>query len=237
MSPGYLTTIASRTLREGRVLAPRVPSRFEPRGGRAWAAEDGFGEAPAEPSPAVGGPEEQLRESQAALRLHDPEPLFVPRSRRRIAHELRPEPGFRPAAVEDPHAGDDAAHAADAAPGIAGLAHPLGAGEERAQPASARSLPLVAGSSEAAPSPPADRAALVGRSAAEPALQPRPVDAQPARPPRSEPVAEPTVVVRIGRIDVRAVHTPAPAVTPPAAPQPPAMSLADHLQARDAGRR
>jgi len=48
---------------------------------------------------------------------------------------------------------------------------------------------------------------------------------------------EPTIVVRIGRVDVRAVQA-APPPAPPPRPRPPAgPSLAEHLRARDRGRR
>jgi len=47
---------------------------------------------------------------------------------------------------------------------------------------------------------------------------------------------EPTVHVHIGRIDVRAVHPPA-RPPEPARPRPPRPDLADHLRARDDGRR
>ena len=51
------------------------------------------------------------------------------------------------------------------------------------------------------------------------------------------PAAEPAIVVRIGRVDVRAVQA-APAPAPAPRPRPAAgPSLAEHLRARDRGRR
>jgi hypothetical protein len=55
--------------------------------------------------------------------------------------------------------------------------------------------------------------------------------------PPGAPGAGPAIVVRIGRVDVRAVRAAPPAAQPPP-PRPPAgPSLAEHLRARDRGRR
>ena len=51
---------------------------------------------------------------------------------------------------------------------------------------------------------------------------------------RSEPV--PTINVTIGRIEVRAVHQPAPARPPVAEPRAPLLSLDDYLKQREGER-
>ncbi len=49
--------------------------------------------------------------------------------------------------------------------------------------------------------------------------------------------AEPTIIVRIGRVDVRAVQAESPPLPAPRPRPPAAQSLAEHLLARDRGRR
>jgi hypothetical protein len=207
---GYLDAVAARTLGVAPLLRPATPSRFEPDGptGRLEVLEI---VEPAIDVPAVGPqPRAHPPLPPQAPRMPLDEPLLAP-----VEPDLAPlvaasQPA-EPLVVEH-----DTAVDLDTAPiAIAALARTVDA--QRPGPA------------------PIDREAVVSRVDARPAGSARRSAhrraAEPAWAP--EEPAPPAVVVRIGRIDVRAESAPRTVTVP----RPPAVqagrSLADHLLARD----
>jgi hypothetical protein len=242
----YLTTIASRTLGAAPLLSPLTRSRFEAPAaafeGKIDQSEPGLEDTPqaAEPAPprdSGSGGEGHL----IAGERRGPEPALLARPQPSIAEELRPRQLLRPTPkVEDPFAAVGPEQAATstvepvqprpsaerststpdrAAPRGPDRTRGSGWGKQRArgQGWPTRERVRVVDSSRVAPPP------------AQPGQRPEPLSADFEAGPA-------TVVVRIGRIDVRAVHAP-PVATPARPPSPTGVSLADHLRARDRGRR
>ena len=123
---------------------------------------------------------------------------------------------------------------ATAATGVEALANPAALTPDAAGSPSGRAWPDTVA---AAAPPPGGRAtwqegaAQAGRSRQQAQAAGRAGEPEAAR------STEPAIVVRIGRVDVRAIQTAHPPAPPPR-PRPPAgPSLAEHLRARDRGRR
>jgi hypothetical protein len=236
MKGGYLATLAARTLGAAPLLKPATPSRFEPDRLHSAAAlyevEEtrlAFG-APVPPPPEATpqrtapagrrpapGPEHRL----------DPEAPLLPTAwERTVAAELSGwalSPPGPPPPEQTPHpqAGPEATRAA----------------RERAQtpPRDGR------------PDAPTEIEAMARQAAPAPGPA-RHVEPAPGKPPRAfgnsatardgkAEADEAPIVVRIGRIDVRAVQGPAPPPTPAPPRQPAGLSLDEYLLARDRGAR
>lgn len=259
MRPGYLADLAARTLGVAPVLRPATPSRFEPEGPQAEVreitevreteappqrareavtsaspqAQDGWApdvtesaREPAQsaersrrtaPPPAEAGPEAFPAENRPPRGLYAAdiaeEPGLVRSAQNSWATPDLSEPASESAAASMQVSGDGAALNSDAAgPGITAQATLPGG---RRVPWPEHLVQASRSRQQAQPPGPAgkvDEADEVSR-------------------------AEPVIVVRIGRVDVRAVQAappPAPAPRPRPAAGP---SLAEHLAARDGRRR
>jgi hypothetical protein len=225
MRAGYLEALASRTLGLAPVLRPASRTPFETHAPSPW------------------GEVEEVREAAPAL---SGAPTSVPPSggeeRSRPALEVDgPLLGFRePERFEArrPERSDPAAGAPVSAPGETAVeaARPAAGGPFRAEThvAVAAVEARAAAAVEARPS-------SAGAGPVEgPVVRPPTTADEPTHgPARLAPSEAAPIVVRIGRVDVRAVHAPAPAVAPsaPTARPPAGPTLAEHLLARDRGRR
>ena len=259
MRPGYLADLAARTLGVAPVLRPATPSRYEPQGPQAelreitqvWEAEP---------------PPQRARETAASAFLLAQvaedgwtsgvsEPASEPAQSAERTHRTAPPPAR--ASAEAFPAGDRTLRGFFAAD-IAGERGPVQltqdgwAAPDLSEPASEPAATGVQVPADAAvptpdatgpwstaeAGPPRDRRApwpehliQAGRSRQQAQPSGPAVEADEAR------GTEPAIVVRIGRVDVRAVQAaPPPAPTP--RPRPAAgPSLAEHLAARDGRRR
>lgn len=224
MRDGYLGALAARTLGVAPLLRPVTPSRFEPDG-------PGGGIEFAEVSDPAGG-RHPLAEPDAAFasRAVAPEP---PQRTARHADErlLPPVDPDRPVAGPVP------------------IAPPAEPGEQAAGPEAVPPAPLVGADSAAAGIAALAQAFALPASVAEPdgpgpdrsaeRAQSAPARRQSTDQGRESPArdtgdqAPAPVIVRIGRVDVRAGDAaPRPLLAPRAA-APSGPSLADHLAARD----
>jgi hypothetical protein len=259
---GYLTALASRVLGAAPVLTPPTPSRFEPESPRAeWhetvqegdpdpasgmaspgvvetppgtqdrliGGRPGPGPAQDHPAPpptrdrAAPGPPTTATIAPRRLAADSPGPADAPRRPGGKA-----DGGYRrtwPVAVTGSEAITAHAAASAVAPGPADQALPAAGGE-----------PWMPGEAAA---PPAGGPAWPEDLA--PVLPARPRTGASRRPDRPDGPdgardAGPAIVVRIGRVDVRAVQA-APPTAPTPRPRPAGPSLEEHLRARDRGRR
>jgi hypothetical protein len=265
LRPGYLADLAARTLGVAPVLRPATPSRFEPESPQAELRE--ITEVrEAEPPPqrtretvASAHPQAQAAHDGWASGVSEPasEPAqSAERTRRTVPPPTRASNEEFPA-VDRPLRGFFAADIAGE-PGPVQLAQDGWAAPDLSEPARAPAAtggqlpaaaltPDAAGPVRSGPGPAAEAMLPHGRRGPWPehtvqASRSR----QQAQPPgrAGEGVeadeargTEPTIVVRIGRVDVRAVQAaspPAPAPRPRPATGP---SLAEHLAARDGRRR
>jgi hypothetical protein len=245
---GYLTALAARTLGVAPMLRPATPSRFEPESPQAELREViGVQEAepypPAAPVPVAAGADEQPPDAvtDAGRPRRGLFEFDVPGDRRAVEgpqdHRAIPEISER------------ARHAAGAAE-----RRPAARPESLAdatEPRSDRAAPSLASRDGQPPGWAADLAAMAASPLTAPGNRAAwPVDVIRAERSRqqaqagdvtSEPAgasgAEPAIIVRIGRVDVRAVQA-APAPTPAPRARPPAgLSLEEHLLGRDRRRR
>jgi hypothetical protein len=220
MRDGYLGALAARTLGVAPLLRPATPSRFEPDriSGRLEMAEVGetVSERPA--------PEDPLRPPRgAALDEPGPEtgPADAPLLPRLDPDRPRMDTAFAAPLEEsqDPALGTPAADPGVAALGIAALAQAFAAPDTSAEAVG----PLRSqgrGFARAAAS-----AGRVADSGSRRSSAPGNAEA---------PQAPVPVIVRIGRIDVRAGEAaPRPVPVPPRPAGPAGRSLAEHLAARD----
>jgi hypothetical protein len=256
MRDGSIAALASRTLGVAPVLRPATPSLFEPEGSRAGLREIEIMEgrevgrdsaptslrAPARAEPAAGATRTATAAGHAADEADAPLLGF-------FEADLVGQPARQPVTTTGTFSGVGAP-GEEVAPPAAGIHARGDAPAGLAALARVGSLtPDTAGQSSDATAP------------ATPGEPAEPTSAHDRRPagsdgviPRSSQKAttneqthhraeadhtEPALVVRIGRVEVRAVHAPA---QPPAAPatraRPPAgPSLAEHLLARDRGRK
>jgi hypothetical protein len=210
---GYLDALAARALGAAPLLRPVTPSRFEPEGptGRLEVLEI--------VEPAADVP--HVEQATPARPPSRPEPPLVPVDGQLFAPvepdlgplvAVRPGPPPAPAVEREPTADSDTAPV-----GIATLARAVDT--ERAGPTPALAL----------------RDAVMPRADAAPADPARPGARERATEPSWEPEepAPPAVVVRIGRIEVRAEGAPRTTAVPRQPPVQAGRSLADHLLARD----
>lgn len=245
MRAGYLTALAARTLGVTPMLRPATPSRFEPENPQAELREViGVQEAepnpPAAPAPVAARADEQPPD--AAADAGRPRRGFfefdVPEDRRAVEgpqdHRATPDMSElaghaaerRPAARPEPLAGATEPRSDRAAPSPAS--------QDGQPPGWAADLVAMAASPLEAPG---NRAAWhVDAIRAERSRQ-QAQAGQGTSEPAAASGADPAIIVRIGRVDVRAVQaapppTPAPRARPPAGP-----SLEEHLLARDRRRR
>jgi hypothetical protein len=248
MRPGYLAVLASRTLGLAPVLRPATPSRFEPDGAQA-----GWEQAQAAVSPARRRP--ARADTAPGLQVPEADPPLLGFSEPAVASErfgVPPGPETRAApGVREP--GSEPAwprHPVPPVPARAGLDAPVrpaapdaaSAGREAPGPEPAEAGP-PGGSRAAWPGepagPPTAPAVATASSSSRTSWHHDAVQSARSRPeaqaagPAEAPAAEPPIVVRIGRVDVRAAHAPAPPaparrVRPQAGP-----SLADYLLAQE----
>lgn len=238
MSVDYFALLAARTLGTGQRLGPLVPSRFDP--GQDWLRPDAEAGDRLVPPAAVRGGDAAWPRGPAAPRV----------SAGASTHGPPAEPQAVARGTPPPEAGDPLAAVppgpAPAAPPQAGARAGHAATGDAASPARPTTPPSPSlapdGSGgpimnrRAAPSPPSrDAPLLVPRSVAAQVTHRR--APEPGGGDRGAPAGPPAVIVRIGRVDVRAVtevRTEPPAAAPRSTARP---SLADHLRARNAERR
>jgi hypothetical protein len=267
LRPGYLADLAARTLGVAPVLRPATPSRFEPEGPQAELREiTQVREAQAPPQQARETVTSGYPQAVDGWAPDVTEPAREPaqsaeRSRRTAPTPARAGTGAFPA-VDRPPRGFFAADSAGE-PGLVPPAQDSWAAPDLSEPARepaatgvqvpadvATPTPDAAGPGRAWRGPTAEAILPRGRRAPWPEhLVQASRSRQQAQPPgrAGEGVqgveaaeassAEPAIVVRIGRVDVRAVQ----AAPPPASAQRPrpaaGPSLAEHLAARDGRRR
>lgn len=207
---GYLATVASRTLGVAPLLRPVARSRFEPAATTFAGEIDEVVATPAPMSRPTAAPRQKTTPRAAAVDSDsDPDAALVARAVEvHLAAELRPaRPTFAPAeaapaANEEPEATTDPFPRPMVRP--ATVLHDEEPIEPGAEPLARRDEPVKA------------RTGKGGRLAIDATVA---SSREVASRNRGESGSEaPTVVVRIGRIDVRAVSTPAAA--PAAAPAP-----------------
>ncbi len=265
--PGYLAGLASRTLGVAPVLRPATPSRFEPEGPQAdlreiaevREAEPGPATPPQgaqarAPETAASASDRPLRGFFAADIAGERGPVQVARDgwaasglSEPAGEQTEPAERSRRSVPPPARAGTEAFTPADRplrgffAADIAGERGPAqvaqegwaasGLSEPAAEPAATGVRVPV---DDAVPTPDApwpEHMVQAGRSRQQAQAPGRAGEADEAR------GAEPAIVVRIGRVDVRAVQA-APPPAPAPRPQPAAgPSLAEHLLARDRRRR
>jgi hypothetical protein len=242
---GYLAALASRTLGAAPLLSPATPSRFEPAGpgGGSFAVvvqpegrpgPDGR-EGAGAPGPGVAGPRAPRAAGWDALGSPGEPPAPAPRSPAAPGawdlRELRDLAAGSPSPDHAPLPGTPLPPEAPLPPPPA-LPRPPGATTPAVQcPAGAKQEAVGPAPAAALAAWPAVEVRRLGGD--EPLGGPR---ASPGTQPAPQP-QEPRIVVRIGRVEVRAVH-PAPLAAPPPRPRPPSgPSLAEHLAARDRGAR
>lgn len=251
MRPGYLAALASRALGVAPVLRPATPSRFEPVGPHAepraiTEVRVAAGRGPAAtPRQVPDRPDEPDRpdqtEADALAETDRSLPGFFAAD---IAGEHRPvqvaQNGWWAPGVTEP-AGEPAGRSrrsaplpATAATGVEALANAAALTPDAAGAPSGRAWSGMAATAALLPGGRVtwqEGAVQTGRSRQQAQAAGRAGEPEEAR------NTEPTIVVRIGRVDVRAVQA-APRPAPPPRPRPPAgPSLAEHLRARDRGRR
>jgi hypothetical protein len=255
---GYLAALASRTLGRAPVLRPVTPSRFEPdrpqlgfaeaevtqdttlfpgpvgwtgtgtgpaRTPREWPAERGADTEAAPgapllgPVPARGAPDPGRAQAEALLEHEGWPAAGSPGTGQEQAAPLtRDERRRGGVTAPSPAAEDGPSRPAGTAPNEPG---------ERGD--RSRLLPEPGG-----PADPGGRGLLPAGSPASRGARREAPAAGAGHP--APGAAEPTIIVRIGRLDVRALQVPVP---PPAAPPrrpPPGPSLEEHLRARDRAR-
>jgi hypothetical protein len=240
---GYASVLASRALGRAILLRPITPSRFESGAQSPDLHHDDMVGQQVDTAPAVGGSEPLHTEPVSAEARAAPEPA------RPAEPDDAPLLGFRqPDALHDLFPGRLADRRAPAGPPTPRDHH----GQRRTlAPRATTADPAMpsesAAPSEPAPPPPDDPVVLgeapwavevtravrdVASSAHEVAAHH--VDQDDRSGPTAEPAAaEPPIVVRIGRLDVRAVHAPlaaSPEVRPRRAVGP---TLEERLAARD----
>lgn len=231
MSSDFLRTLAARTLDASPRLAPMVPSRFAQAGpAEIDIEEERMGTSPL--APATTG-ERSVEHRYDAIdhgfvdRADDEVPLVT---------LVRPEPARNQQPdVSSSRASEDIQELSAIEPSDEWTELSAVRPEpERAElPASTR-VTRIARARESLRDdvrPKGDEVRLI----AEP-LRPAPAVEASGRESIEEPLGPPTVVVRIGRIDVRAANAPA-APSPAPTTKRPRPSLADHLRMRDEGRR
>ncbi len=238
MTADIFGRLAARTLGRSDLLVPLAPSRFEPSG-----------------EPAVRGPDLEIepdrsrRQFDPALRLPDAE---------RSATDPREDPASEAASpgrivieslvittnLARAAAPDALANPPDPATGKASVGERLRSPGSQADvsppalsPRQGRAVferkPMVSAVADTEPFASGARAPSLSGSLVRTAAERRAAGLHEAR---AEP---PTIVVRIGRVDIHAVSPTKPAVTAAATPTRPSTrpSLADHLRARAEGRR
>jgi hypothetical protein len=263
LRPGYLANLAARTLGVAPVLRPATPSRFEPEGPQAElreitevreagpplqrAHETAASASLAQDSWASGVSEPASEPAQSAERTRRTAPSPARASTEAFPAADRPQQGFFAADIAGERTPAQLAQDGWAAPGLgepasepvatgvpvpadAAVPAPDAAGPGRAGPGPAAEAMLPRG--RRAPWP--EHMVQVGRSRQQAQPPGRAGEGAEATEARS---TEPAIVVRIGRVDVRAVQAappPAPAPRPRPAAGP---SLAEHMAARDGRRR
>ena len=260
MRAGYLTALSSRALGHALMLRPATPSRFEPdrpQTGFIEVAESQDttslpgprGEAHPDPARPPGTPPPGRRgytETAENLPLLDPaengEVLDLGRTRGEALLERESRPAF---GVPDTRREPAAPTSSSARRrGTVPTAASHGAQEE-GEEGEGSSRP--ADTARNVPGERRDRAGVSPAVVTVPGPDRLPEGTPAGRRPHTEVLAavaagehpaarvsEPTIVVRIGRLDVRAVQAP----VPPPAPRrpPPGPSLEEHLRARDRAR-
>jgi hypothetical protein len=208
---GYLDALAARTLGAAPLLRPVTPSRFEPNG------PTGHLEVLEMVEPATDVP--ALRPEPHA---HPPSPPQPPQTavEKPLLPPVEPDPAMpvlAPVAATDPPVvqGGPAADVETAPLAVVALARTVNAAPAGPAPTVRAADALLVDTTPTGP-----HRASPHRRAAEPLRTP------------DEP-APPAVVVRIGRIEVRAESAPRPFTVPRPPPVPAGRSLADHLHARD----
>ena len=223
----FLTRLAQRTTGALLTVQPRLPARFEP----------------------VAGPRGEIAPG-AAIEAGMTAPNPLPASHHGIVIE-RLQPG--PASPQDVRIANPALHPPPATMIDSALGAALGSLQENpVRPSEALSIQGTPAADRAAPPPPLG-GSIHPRPEPRPALR---VEARSARavaagtqrtetrpPAAGHPIAEagtaetaaPTVHVRIGRIDVRAILPPAPPSRPATRPAAPRNSLEDYLSGRKGG--
>jgi hypothetical protein len=257
----YLTALAARTLGATPMLRPATPSRFEPEGPQAQLREvveihEAESNLTTATRPAPGRADEQLADTAAATHRPDRSLLGSDHHGKRLAmaasaqgweapdiSDLAADPAEtaghrRPIAPRPPGTPDlePSADAGTAPPGSVprrGRVAPSMASDD----GRSRGRADLADTALPPPETPGSRVAWhvdvtqVARSRQQPQAGDRATESA------GTPSTGPAVIVRIGRVDVRAV----PAASPPAPPsraRPPAgPSLEEHLLARDRRRR
>ncbi|HEU5003845.1 MAG TPA: hypothetical protein VFW71_13875 [Actinomycetota bacterium] len=220
MRTGYLDALAARTLGTAPLLLPATLSRFEPDGpgALAFGEAETMAEAPAVPEPGrppVAGQAPRTPEPSEALRS----PARWPATPRRVPPAADLPAQYRAPAAQS--AGEPVANDG------AGAWPPPGWPDERLPRPAAPWTRTVPASTAPVPAPP-------------PGSPGAPAEAgQTAHPAPGHQGDPPPVVVRIGRVEVRAVHAAPPPVGVLPARQAPTAgpSLADHLLARERGLR
>lgn len=233
--------LASRTLGLAPLLRPATPSRFEPEGPQAGLREivevrevdpdlapatlPAAGElGPAAAHAHSEGDDPLLGFREPDVAEEHPHPALEPERKGRMMRDLQdterepPEPAVRVQRAADPPT------EVEALARVAALMYTAETPSERA----------AFGELDAAPRHPAGRGEAPESAAQSGRSRQKAQAAEWTGDPSQAGAADPPIVVRIGRVDVRAVHAP-----PPAAPRPrPAAgpSLAEHLLARDRGR-
>jgi hypothetical protein len=247
MRDGYLGVLASRTLGAAAVLRPATPSRFEPEGPQGGGAELGQVVTGMAPPPAAGqiipaydalGLPHGDSDDRVGVEARALEPLVHKERQLSRSADLGVTPGQVPALTfrRETEAGI-AAGSRRVERGELEIDRVAVAGTRLIDEPDIRLVP-VPGPVDPARLPTSTHEAL---EQAGPTPSTSGAEATPSRSDtmsnRPEPPSRPTVAVRIGRIDVRAVH-PAPVAAPtPASRRAAGPSLADHLRARDRGRR
>lgn len=220
MSGDFLKTLAARTLDAAARLAPMVPSRFAQAGPAEIEVEEERLVTPPPAAPATTGERSVEHRSDAIDRgLVDSADDEAP-----LVGLERPEPASnQERKVSASRASADIEELSAIAPR-----------DEQREPLAGARVTRIARAREslrAEVSPKGDEA----RAFAEPPRAARGAEAS-GRNSVEQPPESPTVVVRIGRIDVRAAIAPAAPSPAPVAKRP-RPSLADHLRTRDEGRR
>lgn len=258
MRTGYLAALASRAVGAAPVLKPPTPSLFEPESPQAERHEavEGHptapdqvagsgrvplraGETPADtiltagPSPGgFFGPDLDQGRPAASADRSDAALAALEVSQARPAQDRRETRGERETRPARPSGADPAAAntVRELAPGQAAWLAPDAAGGPAPTEFFREPGGMASAMDRRAPGP--------GDGAPWPQDVPSwPQPAATGRPGGPPPAPGPAIVVRIGRVDVRAVQAapppaPAPRRRPPAGP-----SLEEHLRARDRGRR
>jgi hypothetical protein len=251
---GYLTALAARTLGVTSMLSPTTPSRFEPEGPQAELREV-IGVQEAEPfplaSPRPASARADERPPDAVTGADRPRRGFFDSDVPGQRHSVAGPPDHRAAPGVSEHAGHPAEaagrrRAADGEPPADIMEPRRGSGPPSGQATPGPVFPddqppgwaadLVAATASPLEASGNRVAWHVDAIRADRSRQQARAD-HGASEPAEAAGTEPTVIVRIGRVDVRAVQAASPPPPTPRARPPAGPPLEEHLRARDRGRR